>query len=394
MRTTDLLTWQAVANLAPIPKFQRVDYSDTNLQPDTRYCYAIESFNALGARRSGFTCTYTRFDDDVDIWRLQLRVNIANVANAGIDHPLIVSTGSNGQYYGVATYLDYGHDDFERNSDFIYDLNMGHIRKLSDIVDISVAGSGDDTDIALVEDLALLVNGHTVFSRHFGRTATSALRLGQYRVERVELHSDPLWLSYIASSRNDELFNLPHFDFSDNDLLPFQIKIPPDQIVSRIESLVGHVQHAEKEVGDWIKWGHLNGPAVEIMPSGISGLHVDLDLEVTIPLSPNPALDIDFDIELTKQCTDNNQLVVGLLSKNFTSDADFSLWKDVASAGTLKVVDKVADWLLGEHAPLPIEQSFAVSLPSNVDCTGLVIGVDAETNLTVCCFAVPPSPPG
>lgn len=390
LRTTDLFNWQVMADIGSIPKFETVHYTDANLRPDTRYCYTIESHNTEGARQSPFRCTYTLDGHNIGVWRLQLRVKVANLADAGTDHPLRIQMANNGEHLPVETFLDYGQDDFERNSDFTYDLNIEHIRELSDITDFTVVNHGNEQDTVLIEAIDLLVNEHEVFSRHFGITPVSALRLGlsgSYQVEHADLRSNPSWQTFVSNSLNDRAFNLPPIRFADDGQI--QIQIPHDQIVSRIESFVGHLINTSSDISGSFKWGHLDGPAVEVQRISTRAIRVDLDTEATINNWPNPALDIDFDIEVAKRCEDGeNKLIIDLTSKNFSSNADFALWKDLASLGVLKLTGDLLDWYaLNCATPPEIKQSYDVSLPQNINCDDLNITVGAGEDLIICCFA-------
>jgi len=145
MRTTDVSSWEILDEVGSIAKFETFTYLDTNLQPDTRYCYKIETWNTEGARQSPqFGCTYTHDGNDIRVWRLQLRVRVANISNAGTDNTLrvIVAAGNN-QYLPTHTFLDYGQNDFERGSIFTYDLNLDNIHEPSDITDLRIINYGD-----------------------------------------------------------------------------------------------------------------------------------------------------------------------------------------------------------------------------------------------------------
>jgi hypothetical protein len=230
LRTTDLFNWQVMDDVGPVAKFETVRYTDANLQPDTRYCYTVESYNSEGARQSPFKCTYTVDGHDIGVWRLQLRVKVANLADAGADHPLRVQMANDGEHLPVATFLDYGQDDFERGSDFTFDLNIESIRELSEITDLTIVNHRNEQDVLLIEAFSLLVNEHEPFSRYFGMTPTSALRLGlsgAYRVEHDELRSNPSWGAFVTASLNDPAFNLPPISVADNGQFQVRGEIDP-----------------------------------------------------------------------------------------------------------------------------------------------------------------------
>jgi hypothetical protein len=398
LRTTDQETWQIATAIGPVPKFEEQSYTDTGLEPDTRYCYVIEAFSGAGARRSQMRCANTRDGNNIDVWRLQLRVKVADLANADLDDPLGVRLGTD--YPSSTTVLDYGHDDFERGSNFVYDLNLGSIAELGDITALSVFDTANSEDLILIEEISLLVNNtneeaslsannpSVVFTRTFGATSASVLRLEDgYHVTQAELRAHPAWQAFVAKWLSDQTFKLPPVSSAGENGI--QVDIPVKQIVSRIESLVGHLIHTDAEIGDRFKWGFVHGPAVEVSRSGASVLHVDLDLEATIENWDNPELDLDFDIAMARRCTAGtpDKVTIALTSQNFTSNVDFALWKDITSLGVMKGVDKLIDWYAKDCVTPPqIEQTFEVNLPPGIDCSALQLEVQPQANVTLCCF--------
>jgi hypothetical protein len=121
-------------------------------------------------------------------------------------------------------------------------------------------------------------------------------------------------------------------------------------------------------------------------------LHFDLDLEALINNWPNPALDLDFDIEVATRCDSaSRKLNVDLTSKNFTSSTDFTLWKDILSLGVLPLSDKLTEWYANEcTTPPQVKQSFEVKLPENFNCSDINIKVNDDAGVTVCCFQPQP----
>ena len=399
LRSTDLFNWVSVAEKGPIPKLTWVTHTDPNLTPGTRYCYKVESFNAAGALSTLPKCTYTRDEHNIPIWRLQLRVKVADFNGAGTDSTPRASIGDDGRRFPTDTYLDYGRDDFERGSDLTYDLNIGEMQELSDITDLALVNYATGDNLLYVEEIALIVNydqgtpsleDHTVFYRHFGTTANSALPLSSlYRVDHSELRSDPLWQNFVARSKVQPFLNVPKVSPSADG--QFEIQIPADEIVSRIESFVGHMLHADEKVKGLFKWGFVHGAPVEVSHKNDKTLHVDLDLEATINNWPNPELDMDFDVEVKKRCdSTNRQLIIELTSKEFTSSADSALWRDITTFGFTTLTDRVVAFLAEFCAPLAVEQSFAVPLPPHISCEDLQVKVNSDATASVCCFGLNP----
>lgn len=391
LRSTDLLNWPVIAEVGVVPKFTTHAYADSNLQPETRYCYEVETYNAEGTRKSQFRCAFTNDGNNIGIWRLQLRVRVANIEDAGTDNPLRVIVHNNGSSLSTETILDYGQDDFEKNSDFTYDLNFDNIKELSSITGFQIINYGSEQDYLYIRELSLMVNGHEVFSRVFGNSSSSVLKLGYYgnfSVDHAELRNHPSWQSFIATSLVDKTFNLPPVTTGDNG---FQIEISNREIASRIEALMGTLIHTELK--GQFKWGHISGDAVEVSQKSADAVHIDLDLEAIIDWSPNPSLDIDFDTKITKVCDNNNpqRMTIRLASENFTTDADFQWWKDVLTLGITKGVADVIDWYAEKcETPPSIERSFDVFLPTGLTCSQLDVRVDESGNLEVCCFSLIP----
>ncbi len=393
LRSTDLLNWQSVAEVGTINKLSQHTYQDQNLQADTRYCYQIETYNAEGARLSPFRCTYTLNGHGIGVWRLQLQVKVANITDAGIDNPLRIIVGDNGESIGTETLLDYGRDDFEKNSTFTYDLNLTNITDVSDITNLMVINYGTEQDAIYIEELVFLVNEHEFFHRIFGNTSNSALKLtlgGVYKVAFEELRSDASWQAYINSSLDNEVYNLPKIEAIGTGTPSLGFRIENAQLVSRVEGLIGHMLNADGVLKERLKWGHIFGATVEVSRKSNHALHIDLDLEGIVPYWPNPEMDIDFDIEITKNCevkNGRNILIMELASKNFTSNADYSDWADVASLGILKLADVAIDWYAQNCTDPPvINQALEVPLPDNINCDDIEVYINEYGDLVICCF--------
>lgn len=382
MRTDDLFNWQSVSERGVLAYHEAHSYTDRNLRAQTQYCYAIESHNAEGARRSQFRCAYTRDSIDIPVWRVQLGVSVANVEHAGSDSEVRVALGD---VVANSTCLDYGHDDFGRNSTFVYDLSLDNVSALSDIVTLQVSKFGDD--MLLIRDICLMVNnGDTLFYRYFGNTRNSALNLYAYNVAFEELRSSPYWLAFVQASQRDRFQNVPPVKLADNG--QFQVEISREEIVSRIESLVGNMIHAEPDVRGKMQWGQLEGEAVEISRKAANRIHVDLDLEVPINNWPNPKLDVDFDLNISKECINDSTMSIRIVSSNFTSDADYALWRDIVSIGTTALTSKLINFLAKECSDPPeIEEHIEFNLPPGITCNDLEIFFSEEGNLVICCFS-------
>ncbi len=370
LRSTDLSNWETVSERGVLEKFEEHTYTDPNLQPSTRYCYQIESYNAAGARRSQMRCGYTRDTAVIPIWRLQLRVKVANVANADTEDEMYASLDN----FGTATYLDYGIDDFERNRGYTYEFMLDNISQLSDIVEFRLGKNGSDH--LIIDSIVLLANNNRVlFSRSFGATPLDLA--GAYNVSHDELRESPEWQQFVTNSYNDESYNIPTVGLNDDGEL--QVVISKAEIVSRVEGLVGHMLHADPGFKGGIKWGGLDGPAVEINRVSNTTLHADLDLEIILNHVPDPNLDLGFDLVFSKECVDDNTMRVNILSQNITYNTILGSW----------LQRKLIDWFNVEIGDaITIEQQLELNLPSRMSCDDMQVSISEDGELIICCFPI------
>jgi hypothetical protein len=212
---------------------------------------------------------------------------------------------------GNKTWINYSHDDFERGSDFTYDLSLDRIGEIGDINMISIQKSGGDAWCLAGFDL--LVNGAVLFSRSFEAqpggcqwltNATSTSNI--VTVSFPELRATPGWASFHPTIP-------PVF--------------PPEEIVSRLESIVGNAIH-----GSALYWGELQGSEyleVTKVPDQ-NALHVDLDLAASVDYAPNPSVDIQFDLMVSGGCTPDRRIALNIEPTNVKISADLSLGQSFA----------------------------------------------------------------
>ena len=329
-------TWLPVASYGPLSGW--TTHIDAGLLPDTRYCYRVRTSNSFGARftpQPNRPCGYTRDGNDLSIWRLQLRIRVADVSNAGTGDPVRVRLNSPLKVmspFGNGTWLDYGpeysvvggslviSDDFARGREFTYDLNIKYLSELGDITMLSLKKEG--TNALGIAEIALLVNGVQVFHRLFGETAGTCLWIDEgdghspvYTVFHEELRAHPSWAAYIAS---------PPFP---------SLTIPNAEIVSRIEGIIGDRIH-----GTQLKWGHFFAPDwVQATRVNESTLHVDVDLEADVS-GPNPEVDLDFDLIFAITC-DDDVAILTIDTANYDPDVNYSWFDDLITLGIVEAFD-------------------------------------------------------
>jgi hypothetical protein len=197
--------WHAIASFGGGSDTGVRYHTDPNLTPDRPYCYRVKTYNHLGTRYSSTWCVWTPATAYHRVSRIQLEIHVADVEDAGTDDDMLVRLNSALGYEmprGQRGYLDYGQNDFERNSTFTYDLDTRGVNQLSDINQLMIYKSGHDA--VCIDSVALLVNGVRVFDRAFGNTAStcrwmsesSALWPNTLLLDFWELRAHPLWSAY------------------------------------------------------------------------------------------------------------------------------------------------------------------------------------------------------
>jgi hypothetical protein len=209
------------------------------------------------------------------VWRLQLTVRVADERNAGTNDPVRARLNNSN-----STWLDYGRDDFERGDLFTYDLSLDGVDFRVDIDKIELSKSGSDG--LCLEFVGLLVNGRHFFSRLFDDCRW--LDSGRGRSPTLTIFSNEL-------ARSQQGYLQPQ--------LNPPLTISRRETESRIESLVGNFIHGG--LGAKVRWGYINGRAVEAARGGAQRLHVDLDLKATVynPFADDLMVDVDFDVDLS-----------------------------------------------------------------------------------------------
>ncbi len=348
LRQREAGPWEPVEEFGPLQGW--TTHTDTGLDPETLYCYRVQSENDQGIvatpvdKRAG---GYTRATESIRVWRVQLRVRTADVADAGTSDAIearLTSPLSTFNPNGNRRWLDYGprwegsglsgwRDDFARDREFTYDLDQRYVRELSDITMLTIAKDG--TDAVGIAEIGLLVNNEEVFTRVFGETASSCLWIDdgdghqpQYTVWHGELRADPKWQAYVAGSR------------------PRPFTIPNAELVSRIESLVGHAIH-----GTEAYWGEFSSPAwVEATFVDSERLHVDIDLEADVPVLSDPEIDIDFDLRFSFSCDQAaGTATLSITSENLGANVDFDFLTELfGTVLTLGQFGRLEKWIANE----------------------------------------------
>jgi hypothetical protein len=337
--------WEVAADFGRLDNW--TTYVDSGLQPDSLYCYRVQSENDQGSvttPSNDRACGYTRDGNGIRVWRVQLRIRTADVSEGGTGDAIqvrLTSPLANYNPHGNRRWLDYGprweggwRDDFARNREFTYDLDQSYIGQLSDISMITIEKEGSD-GVAIAE-IALLVNQQEAFSRVFGETASTCLWLDNdaghstsYTVWLSELRAHPSWQALIATPP------------------PPPYAIPNQAIVSRIEGMIGHAIH-----GKDVWWGEFNSPAwVEATFLDEERLRVDIDLQADFPILGNPEVDINFDLHFWIECNAaEGTATLHVDTENFSTNVDFGFFSEVLFGFAFE--DDVADRVRAGFQPI------------------------------------------
>jgi hypothetical protein len=242
--------------------------------------------------------------ENAPIWRVQFRIQTADVEDAGTDNSVRVALNPNNN-----TWLDYARDDFPRNNTFTYDLKLDYVATIADLQHIYL--SKDGSDGLAVKSFALLVNGRTIYTQTFPGSGhwldSSDGHLNTYVVDYTQLRQDDAWRAYTQPP-------------------PPQV-IPRAEIVSRIEGLVGDFITGNKLTWD----GGVRVLKVRNAPGNT--LRVELYLKYE-RLGPNPDVYAHFDLEV--RCA-NNQITLGV--KNLHVEVYSHVYYQTLTAGLVLALD-------------------------------------------------------
>jgi hypothetical protein len=266
--------------------------------------------------------------ETMQVWRAQIQFQTANISDAGSDDSVRVRLNATN-----STWLDYGRDDFERNTNYTYDLKLNGINRLSDIHYLYISKTGSDG--WAIKSFSLLINGRTIYTQTFpgnGRWLdTDSGESPNYFVGFSTLRGDDAWVNYVP---------------------PFPpLILPRAELESRVEGIVGDYIH-----GNRLEWGHLHGRAVEATRKNANTVHFDLDLKADISYLPDPEVDVDFDVEVT--CSNGT---IAMKVKNVVVDVDSSPILQVLSLGLVnfldaelssRINDAVRNIKIGQNVPL------------------------------------------
>lgn len=209
------------------------------------------------------------------LYRAQIWIHVCNRRNANTDDSVGVSL--NGRN---TTWLNYPHDDFERNSRFTYDLMLERVRSVADIAYLKIHKRGSDG--LAIRAIAFYLNNRQVYTQDFGSSCHSLDNDNghrrDYTISLNRLRSHSLWRGYRQP--------------------PLPTSISRNEIISRIASIVGtgfRTVNPPSPIRS-VKWDRAN--AISVTRRGNRSLAVRLYLEAEIP-GPNPSITVKFDLDLS-----------------------------------------------------------------------------------------------
>jgi PLAT/LH2 domain len=283
------------------------------------------------------------------IWRVQMRIQTADVDDAGTDDDVSIGLNS-----GNKTWLDYGRDDFPRNNTFTYDLNLENISHISDLDYIIIRKEGDDG--LCLKSFTLLINGRVIYTHVFSGSGhwldTESGYSPYFTVTGSAMRQDDSWRAYTQPA-------------------PPTV-IPRAETVSRIEGMVGHFIK-----GNNLSWGPKFGTAyVEVYRkvNTSTTLHVDLDLHYQVPVYFDPEVDVDFDIRVScKEVDGQKRIVFDVVNVNVAVDSDW--YSEVLSLGLVDFIgNKLAKGQTDAVSSIHLD---GAGVPF---CPGIIVDDDGDIN--------------
>ena len=286
------------------------NYTDGSRLADMPYCYRIRATNTHGTGYSsqGGCAMTTPASGTVnpDVTRLQLKVKVANVANAGTTDPIDVLLNRYALPGNNRTGLNYAArlpvvgsttwvDDFAKNKEFTYDLDITNIKKLRDISEIRLEVHnkfgewGASLDGVCIESFDLLVNGGLAYRRTFGTTGTTCRWLDDWQnngtgifphfsVTREQLRAAPSFANFV---------NPPRAIVIGPDGTP-SYTMPRAELESRVEGIIGNIIWGRGEIKRFpanidytvtVEWAHSSASGSSFLAAPVARrMSVSVDL--------------------------------------------------------------------------------------------------------------------
>jgi hypothetical protein len=296
--------------------------TDTGRGADQMSCYKVRVSNEHGTTDGTEACAVTLpISNIVPVNRLQLRVTVADVTDAGTSNKVSAKLGSTTLPGHNHTGLNYHQNDFGRGSQFTYDLGLENVTELHDITEITLSNFSS-SDGMCVAAFTLYVNGGAAYTQSFGNTATTCRWIGgsghpsSYTVTHAMLRASSGFTAFSSPAVPTE------YRWIDG-VFHACISIPRDEIESRLEGMVGDKLWGQSD----IYWGPVYGrAAVEAAKRDDRTLKIDLDLADNSPYTPDPEVDMDFDIGVALTPVAGGGYNLDLDVRNLHVSVDYPWW--------------------------------------------------------------------
>ncbi|MEO6541531.1 MAG: hypothetical protein ABIN74_11085 [Ferruginibacter sp.] len=392
--STDGINWVTLSELGIINKGVQYVYTNNNLTNAKKYFYRLEVYGppvngtknntTIVTSRTPVLITFTGEGDSIPVFRVQLRIKTSNLVNADLDKPIRVEIGHNWKTVlpaSVYTYLDKGHDDFEKGKTDIYDLNFDKTNFLADLGDIWISNTSTN-DGHIIDSVSIIVNNNIVFEKSFRPGGYVLPAYGTLIVPFSEMAVSAKWNSFINAQKTQLIpLGLTLINYDDNGTYKYAIKIPREELIDRIEGIVGHLINEIPAAIDNIGWEDGSKP-VELTYRSPDKISVDLDFWNY--KFKNGALDTDFDLSVSYSCDVNNKLALNITTSKFTYDLDYHFLADIFSVGLLKAFDKLYDWKANTDSDnKSITKQIRFQLPSCINCRDIKVLFTNDADLII-----------
>ena len=241
-------------------------------------------------------------------------------------------------------------DDFAKNKEFTYDLDITNIKKLRDISEIRLEVHnkfgewGASLDGVCIESFDLLVNGGLAYRRTFGTTGTTCRWLDDWQnngtgifphfsVTREQLRAAPSFANFV---------NPPRAIVIGPDGTP-SYTMPRAELESRVEGIIGNIIWGRGEIKRFpanidytvtVDWAHSTDP-VELLAAPVARrMSVSVDLmghaiqsSLVGPPSFHVPMALDFNIDFSFDHIDSG-FNLEMMIAGVSATADLPWWLD------------------------------------------------------------------
>ena len=227
--------------------------------------------------------------EEMVIYRLQLKITTGKTNDAGSDDPVYVQMNNHNEKFYLARSID----NFQEGKTLVYDIIIDKIEKIKHIDFLRFGVTGEDG--VCIKKVELCVNNcqSPIYVREFSWETGSCIDNNSSSLpSTLEIPGNLLRAS---SNWN--------YKDSRKDMWRPPLNITKTWLSNIVESTIGNQIMQEGQI---VRWGSVGavlenktlfGPAVEVQKISDHVLQFDLDLEMDRVYSPNPELDVDFDLE-------------------------------------------------------------------------------------------------